>query len=59
MRKLLTVGAFLLGAAQAQTTLTVITHDSFDVDKKLVAGFEQANGVRVRFVKGGDAGEML
>ena len=59
MRKLLTVGAFLLGAAQAQTTLTVITHDSFDVDKKLIAGFEQANNVRVRFVKGGDAGEML
>jgi thiamine transport system substrate-binding protein len=52
--------AFLLtGLAGAQTTLTVITHDSFDVDKKLVAGFEAANNARVRFVKGGDAGELL
>lgn len=47
------------GAASAQTTLTVITHDSFDVDKKLVASFESANNARVRFVKGGDAGELL
>lgn len=52
----------LLGAAQAQKsvpTLTVITHDSFDVDKKLVAQFEAQNKVKVRFVKGGDAGELL
>ncbi|WP_245593197.1 thiamine ABC transporter substrate-binding protein [Deinococcus frigens] len=53
-----------MGLASAQTqatpaTLTVITHDSFDVDKKLVASFETANNARVRFVKGGDAGELL
>ncbi|MHA0035402.1 thiamine ABC transporter substrate-binding protein [Deinococcus sp. PESE-38] len=60
MRKLI-VAALLLGAAQAQaqTTLTVITHDSFDVDKKLVAQFEAQNRAKVRFVKGGDAGELL
>ncbi len=45
--------------AQSTPTLTVITHDSFSVDKKLVAGFQAANKVRVRFIKGGDAGEML
>ena len=57
--KALLLGLLLSGAAHAQTTLTVVTHDSFDVDKKLVAGFEQANNARVRFVKGGDAGELL
>ncbi|GAA5513985.1 thiamine-binding periplasmic protein [Deinococcus carri] len=61
-KKALLLGLLLAGAAHAQpapTTLTVITHDSFDVDKKLVAQFEQANHARVRFVKGGDAGELL
>lgn len=62
-RKLL-LAALLLGAAhagaQAATpTLTVITHDSFDLDKKLIRGFEAANHVKVRLIKGGDAGEML
>ncbi|WP_309572815.1 thiamine ABC transporter substrate-binding protein [Deinococcus sp.] len=50
----------LASAAHAQTaTLTVATHDSFDVDKKLIAAFEKANNVRVRFVKGGDAGDLM
>lgn len=44
---------------QGTQTLTVITHDSFDLDKKLIAGFEAANHVRVRLIRGGDAGEML
>ena len=59
MRKVVLFTLLLAGAAQAQTTLTVITHDSFEVDKKLVAQFEAANPARVRFVKGGDAGELL
>ncbi|MBZ9752946.1 thiamine ABC transporter substrate-binding protein [Deinococcus sp. HMF7604] len=59
MRRTLLTALLLGGAAQAQTTLTVITHDSFDVDKKLVAAFETANGAKVRFIKGGDAGELL
>lgn len=49
----------LASAATAQTTLTVITHDSFDVDKKLIAAFETQNRAKVRFIKGGDAGELL
>jgi len=48
----------LLGTAHA-AELTVITHNSFDLDKKLIARFEQQTGAQVRFVKGGDAGEML
>lgn len=61
MRNTLTVLAALAitGAASAQTTLTVITHDSFDVDRKLIAAFETQNKAKVRFIKGGDAGELL
>lgn len=61
MRTILLSTVLALGAqtAAAQTTLTVITHDSFDLDKKLVAAFEKQSGARVRFVKGGDAGELL
>ncbi len=61
MRNTLTVLAALAitGAASAQTTLTVITHDSFDVDRKLIAAFETQNRAKVRFIKGGDAGELL
>lgn len=59
MRKTVLMAALLAGAAHAQGTLTVITHDSFDLDKKLVAQFETAQHVKVRFVKGGDAGELL
>lgn len=54
-----TVLALLLTGAASAADLTVITHDSFDLDKKLIAKFEAANGAKVRFVKGGDAGALL
>ena len=62
MKKMVLAGAVALtcaASAQSVPTLTVITHDSFDLGKKLIAGFEAANSVKVRFIKGGDAGEML
>jgi thiamine transport system substrate-binding protein len=64
MKKSMLAGWMVLAAvqtvqAQVAQTLTVITHDSFDVDRKLIAGFEASNRVRVRFIRGGDAGEML
>lgn len=71
MKKLMLAGCVVLAAGQAVQaqmaqvqsaqvqTLTVITHDSFDLDKKLIAGFEAANHAKVRFIRGGDAGEML
>lgn len=62
MKKVLISGLLALASvasAQQVQTLTVITHDSFDVSKSLIAAFEKANNVRVRFIKGGDAGEML
>ncbi|MBF6593938.1 MAG: thiamine ABC transporter substrate-binding protein [Thermaceae bacterium] len=42
-----------------QSTLTILTHDSWALDKKLIAQFEQQNGIKLEFLKGGDAGAML
>jgi thiamine transport system substrate-binding protein len=48
------------GVVEAQKrNLTVITHDSFDLAKTLVQGFERQNNATVRFIKGGDAGAMV
>jgi thiamine transport system substrate-binding protein len=46
-------------AALAKKTLTVMTHDSFNVSKEVIANFEKDNGVTVRFLKSGDAGAAL
>ncbi len=40
-------------------TLTVMTHDSFDVSEEVVQSFEQANNVTVTFLQAGDAGAAL
>ncbi|WP_420596182.1 thiamine ABC transporter substrate-binding protein [Deinococcus sp.] len=56
---LLLLGSLASAAQAAPTVLTVITHDSFDIDKKLIADFEAQNNAKVRLIKGGDAGEML
>ncbi len=45
-------------SSAAPRTLTVLTHDSFNLDKKLIQSFERTNNLRVAFVKGGDAGAM-
>ena len=64
MKKLLLVSLIASSAlvasfsSAAPRTLTVITHDSFNLDKKLIQAFERTNNLRVRFVKGGDAGAM-
>ncbi len=50
----------LLGSnVWAEQVITVMTHDSFDVSKEVIAEFEQANGATVRFLKAGDAGAAL
>jgi len=47
-------------APAAQTrTLTVMTHDSFDISEEVVRSFEQANNAAVTFLQGGDAGSAL
>jgi thiamine transport system substrate-binding protein len=40
-------------------TLTVMTHDSFAASESVIAAFEQANHVKVVFLKSGDAGAAL
>lgn len=56
---LIASGALCAGLSDAAPRkLTVITHDSFNLDKKLILAFERANNLRVAFVKGGDAGAM-
>lgn len=40
-------------------TLTVLVHDSFAVTETLITDFEKANGVKLAFIKGGDAGAAL
>ncbi len=40
-------------------TLTVMTHDSFSASKGVIKAFEDANHVKLVFVKSGDAGAAL
>lgn len=40
-------------------TLTVYTHDSFDISEEVVAAFEEQNNARVQFIAGGDTGTAL
>lgn len=67
-RRLLPLAAFALVGALAlsacgdsggKPTLTVITHDSFNISKDLIAKFEKDNDVTVKLVPKGDAGTML
>jgi thiamine transport system substrate-binding protein len=40
-------------------TLTIMIHDSFQATESVITAFEQANNVKVVFLKGGDAGAAL
>ncbi len=40
-------------------TLTVMTHDSFSASEGIILAFEQANNVKITFLKSGDAGAAL
>lgn len=42
-----------------QTTLTLMTHDSFNVSKEVISTFENENNVKLRLLKAGDAGAAL
>jgi len=46
-------------AAKAEQTITVMTHDSFNISKEVINLFEKENKVTVRFLKSGDAGAAL
>jgi thiamine transport system substrate-binding protein len=58
--------AFLLATAllcacspKSPVTLRVMTHDSFSASESVIISFEQANNVKVVFLKSGDAGAAL
>jgi thiamine transport system substrate-binding protein len=55
------LASFLLAACgpRGPVTLTVLTHDSFAASDSVIKSFEQANNVKVVFLKGGDAGAEL
>lgn len=50
---------FLSNFAKAAQSLTIMTHDSFNVTQEIVAGFEKEHDVTLRFLKSGDAGAAL
>ena len=45
--------------AEAGRTVTVMTHDSFDVSEQVVAAFQESCNCEVQFLQSGDAGLML
>ncbi len=45
--------------AEAANTLTIMSHDSFNLSEDVVAEFEQANNVKIQFLKAGDTGAAL
>jgi len=49
----------LANTALAEKTITLMSHDSFNVGKEVIATFEKENKVKVRFLKSGDAGAAL
>ncbi len=46
-------------AFQEERTVTVMTHDSFDVSEEVVTAFQEQCGCTVQFLRSGDAGLML
>ncbi len=46
-------------APKGPVTLNVMTHDSFAASQSVITSFEQANNVKVVFLKSGDAGAAL
>lgn len=63
MKRFLLLCVLLLAACvptpAGPRSLTVMTHDSFAVTETVVQAFEQANNVKINFVKSGDAGAAL
>ncbi len=47
------------GGTQAGGTVTVLTHDSFNVPEELIAAFQSSTGLTLELVAAGDAGELV
>ncbi len=50
---------FFATSSMAEKNITLMTHDSFNVSKDVIALFERENDAKVRFLKAGDAGAAL
>jgi thiamine transport system substrate-binding protein len=46
-------------AAKQDVTITLVTHDSFAVSKKVLADFTKETGIKVKLLPAGDAGAAL
>jgi thiamine transport system substrate-binding protein len=46
-------------ASSQPATLTVMTHDSFAISEETILAFEEANNVKITFLKSGDTGAAL
>ncbi len=56
---ILSIGLCFVNTALAEKTITLMTHDSFNIGKEVIAAFENENNAKVRFLKSGDAGAAL
>jgi thiamine transport system substrate-binding protein len=45
--------------AAEETTITLLTHDSFDISEEVLAAFTEETGITVELLPSGDAGSML
>ena len=70
MRRLLVAVLFLAACTTGSTgtsqtvgseprSVTLITHDSFDVSKEVLREFERSSGIEVEIVPAGDAGQVV
>ncbi len=47
------------GGDDGPVTLTLVTHDSFAVSEEVLASFTEQTGIKVKVLKGGDAGAVV
>jgi thiamine transport system substrate-binding protein len=47
------------GASQDTTTITLVTHDSFNVTEAVLDAFTEETGIEVEVLRGGDAGTVV
>jgi thiamine transport system substrate-binding protein len=53
------IGPTTPATAAADTTITLVTHDSFAVSKSVLAAFTKQTGIKVKVLQAGDAGAAL
>ncbi|MBL8156398.1 MAG: thiamine ABC transporter substrate-binding protein, partial [Anaerolineae bacterium] len=46
-------------AQNEPVTITLVTHDSFNVSEEVLNAFQESNGIRVEILRSGDAGTMV